>query len=60
MTSGALTDRIRRNRFMDAIQVWSSVFQRVLFMRSAIADDPTFAKLFKSHLDEEYGHDTNP
>lgn len=55
---GHLADSVRRARFLDAVQVWSEVFHRLLLMRSAITQDQRFTALFDRHLAEEYDHAT--
>lgn len=57
--SGRLADERLRNRFFDCVQVWSNFFQKILLARSTFTEDREFALLFKKHLDEEYGHNTN-
>lgn len=57
LESGRLADARDRERFFDAVQVFSRYFQRAMFARSATVDDPRFEQPFRSHLAEEYGHD---
>ncbi|MBW4575129.1 MAG: hypothetical protein KME08_07580 [Aphanothece sp. CMT-3BRIN-NPC111] len=59
VTSGRLAEERLRNRFFDCVQVWSNFFQKTILTRSAFTEDRQFAQLFKKHLDEEYGHNTN-
>ncbi|MFE6912243.1 cupin domain-containing protein [Streptomyces erythrochromogenes] len=46
-----------RNRFVDALYVWSGYFQRMLYARQALVGDPHLEKLYAQHLREEFGHD---
>lgn len=57
LASGRLDDPARRERLLAACQVLSDRFQQVLFARSALTEEPRFARLFRQHLDEEAGHD---
>jgi quercetin dioxygenase-like cupin family protein len=56
--SGRLDDNRCRQRFLDAVQVWSNWFQKAMMARSVFNEDPRFVSLFQQHLDEEYGHNT--
>jgi quercetin dioxygenase-like cupin family protein len=57
LTSELLTDTELKRRFFNALHVFSAYFQRALFARSAAADEPRYAEMFREHLAEEYGHD---
>jgi quercetin dioxygenase-like cupin family protein len=58
ITGGHLADANRRARFLDAVQVWSNTFHRLLLLRGATTMDPKFSPLFEQHLGEEYDHAT--
>ncbi|MEE9385163.1 MAG: hypothetical protein V3V08_17295 [Nannocystaceae bacterium] len=56
---GLLSDPARRDRFLDAVQVWSGSFQRAMLLRSATADAGPLADVFRAHLREEFDHDVD-
>lgn len=56
--SGALRDEATRNRFLDAFQVWSNKYQKMVLSRSALSDHPSFRDVTQKHLVEEFGHDS--
>jgi quercetin dioxygenase-like cupin family protein len=57
--SGKMADPARRGRLLDAIQVWSNHFQKVIMSRYVFSGEPRFFDLAVAHLKEEYGHNTN-
>lgn len=57
MRSGYLSSPEKQNKFLDFFQIWSTYFQKLMLLKTALCDDPTFIPLFRQHLDEEYGHD---
>lgn len=45
-----------RSRLLDLIQTLSNYFQRVMLLRSALADDAKFSAFALTHLKEEFCH----
>ncbi|GGU93908.1 hypothetical protein GCM10010211_71060 [Streptomyces albospinus] len=46
-----------RQRFVDALYVWSGYFQRMLYARQALVVDLQLREQYAEHLREEFGHD---
>lgn len=46
-----------RGRFVAALYVWSSYFQRMIHARQAVCADPTLSDEYGKHFEEEFGHD---
>ncbi len=57
MKSGQLSPLEKREKFLGYLHIWSVYFQKMMFLKSALCEDPAFAPLFSQHLEEEYGHD---
>ncbi|KAB2835410.1 MAG: hypothetical protein F9K49_03820 [Caedimonadaceae bacterium] len=57
MRSGGFMTPQQRDTFFEYYQEWSSQFQRMILLRSALCEDERFQEVFAQHLDEEYGHD---
>ncbi|MGN6670683.1 MAG: hypothetical protein ACTHJ4_04020 [Candidatus Nucleicultricaceae bacterium] len=57
MRNGDLSTTTHRDIFFEYYQEWSSQFQRMIFLRSALCEDVRFQEVFTQHFDEEYGHD---
>jgi len=49
-------DRGKRQRLLDAIQVWSNFYQRMVLLRGALAEQPKHRSIAEEHLKEEFGH----
>ena len=49
-------DKAKRGRLLDAIQVWSNFYQKMVLLRSGLADNPAFSPLAEDHLAEEFQH----
>jgi len=49
-------DRAKRARLLDAIQVWSNFYQKMVLLRCGLADNPEFVPLAEDHLAEEFQH----
>jgi quercetin dioxygenase-like cupin family protein len=46
-----------RQRFVEALYVWSSYFQRMIHARQAVCADPALREQYGKHFEEEFGHD---
>lgn len=46
-----------RQRFVEALYVWSSYFQRMIHARQAVCVDPILREQYSKHFEEEFGHD---
>ncbi len=46
-----------RARFVAALYVWSSYFQRMIHARQAVCADPVLSEEYGKHFEEEFGHD---
>ena len=57
LSSGAFGRPDKRARLLDLLQVWSSMFQKILYARCAFTDSRKFALVSRAHLDDEFGHD---
>ena len=57
MRSGQLSSPEKKEKFLGYFQIWSTYFQRMMLLKTALCEDPAFTPLFYQHLDEEYGHD---
>lgn len=57
MRSEQLSSPENKEKFLGYFQVWSTYFQRMMLLKTALCEDPAFSSLFFQHLDEEYGHD---
>lgn len=57
MKEGRLSSEEHKNIFFEYYQEFSNQFQRMIFFRSALCENPNFQKIFTQHFDEEYGHD---
>ncbi len=47
---------LKKQRFLDCVQVFSDYFQLIMFSREATCEDKTYIPLFLKHLQEEFGH----
>lgn len=45
-----------REKLLDAIQVFSNYFQKVVALRNTFCEEPEFLKITEEHLQEEFGH----
>ncbi len=52
-----VTEAPKRAKLLDTIQVWSTFYQRMVLLRSALTDHPVYRALANDHLAEEFGHD---
>ncbi len=57
LTDGTLKNPNKRQRYLDALQIWSDKNQDLLYTRQATCADPKFIDMFLEHLNEEVGHD---
>lgn len=58
LTDGTLTNNVnKRQRYVEALQIWSDSNQDLLFARQGTTSDTQFAPAFLQHLFEEVGHD---
>jgi len=57
LTDGTLKNTHKRQRYIDALQIWSDKNQDLLFVRQATTLNKTFSTMFLEHLFEEVGHD---
>lgn len=57
MRDGYFTDPAHRTKFLNLLQIWSNLFQKMLFCRAAFTDNSKFSTLARTHLDDEFGHD---
>lgn len=57
MNAGFFSSEEKKEKFLGYFQIWSTYFQKMILLRSALCEDPIFTPIFKQHLDEEYGHD---
>ncbi len=48
---------IKRQRFLNCVQVFSNEFQKVMFARQASCVDKKYLPTFTKHFEEELGHD---
>lgn len=53
---GAFAAQDARGRFLDAFQIWSDAFQRMVLARAALVEDRRFGRIAERHLHEEFGH----
>ncbi len=57
LADGTLKNPMKRQRYVDALQIWSNKNQDLLFVRQATTLDETYSSMFLEHLFEEVGHD---
>ena len=57
--SGAMANPAKRGRLLDAIQVWSNCFQKIIMSRYVYSSEASYFNLAKEHLNEEFGHNVN-
>jgi len=57
LTDGTLDNPKKRQRYVDALQIWSDSNQDLLFARQGTTSDLKFAPTFLQHMFEEVGHD---
>jgi quercetin dioxygenase-like cupin family protein len=57
LTDGTLDNPKKRQRYIDALQIWSNSNQDLLFARQGTTSNSKFAPIFLQHLFEEVGHD---
>lgn len=57
LTDGTLAHPAKRQRYVEALQIWSDYNQDLLFARQGTTCDALFAPTFLKHLFEEVGHD---
>lgn len=57
LTDGTLDDPKKKMRFMSCLHHWSSVFQRLMFIRQDLTYGKVWENLFLQHFHEEFGHD---
>lgn len=57
MNAGFFSSEEKKETFWSYLHIWSVCFQKIIFLRTALCDDPTFMPFFKQHFDEEYNHD---
>lgn len=56
LRNGRLDDPARRQTYVDCIQVFSDVFQKIILGRQATCRDSDFEPVFLAHMAEELGH----
>jgi quercetin dioxygenase-like cupin family protein len=54
---GAFDDEARRSQLLNHLQIWSDLYQKMLFCRAAFTDNSKFASVARLHLNDEFGHD---
>lgn len=57
LTDGTLNNPQKRQRYVDALQIWSNYNQDLLLARQGTTSDTLFAPIFLQHMSEEVGHD---
>jgi hypothetical protein len=57
MRSGQFSSSEKKEKLLGYLHTWSGYFQKMMFLKTALCEDPAFAPLFSQHLEEEYGHD---
>ncbi|EKD76949.1 MAG: hypothetical protein ACD_42C00524G0001, partial [uncultured bacterium] len=57
LTDSTLNNSNKRQRYVDALQIWSDSNQDLLFARQGTTSDTTFTPIFLQHMFEEVGHD---
>lgn len=57
LTDGTLSNPAKRQRYVDALQIWSDYNQDLLFARQGTSGDSYFSPIFLQHMFEEVGHD---
>jgi quercetin dioxygenase-like cupin family protein len=57
LSDGTLDNPRKRQRYVDALQIWSNTNQDLLFARQGSVSDQRFVPIFLKHLFEEVGHD---
>lgn len=58
LADGTLKNPHKRQRYVDALQIWSDKNQDLLFARQGTTSDTKFSPVFLKHLFEEVGHDS--
>lgn len=56
--SSAMAQPQVRSKLLDAIQIFSTYFQKTMMLRGSFSEPPAFAAIAREHLAEEFGHDT--
>lgn len=57
MRANYFSSQEKHDTFLDYFQIWSTYFQKMMLLKTALCDNVEFMPLFHQHLDEEYGHD---
>lgn len=52
-------DKRKRARLLDAIQVWSNFYQKMVRLRSCLSSKPVFGEAAEVHLAEEFQHNVH-
>lgn len=56
LTDGTLENKQKRQRYVDALQIWSNLNQDLLFTRQGAAADEPWASMYLEHFWDEVGH----
>lgn len=56
LADGTLEDPKKRQRYLDALQIWVDGNQTLLYARQASCKDPAYHDIFLEHLQDETGH----
>lgn len=57
ITSEHIKEEKVKDKLLDALQVFSTAFQKTVLLRYALNDNPLFYSITQQHADEEYRHD---
>lgn len=57
MRAGEFSCPLKKEKLLSHLHIWSVYFQRMMLLKTALCEDPSFTKIFSQHLEEEYGHD---
>lgn len=56
LSGGEIRDAASRRTYVDCIQLFSNVFQKIILGRQAMCRDPAFEPVFLAHMADELGH----
>lgn len=51
-----VSDSAKRSTLLDAIQVWSNFYQKMVRLRSVVSSNPKYSDASETHLAEEFQH----
>jgi mannose-6-phosphate isomerase-like protein (cupin superfamily) len=57
LADGTLDNPVKRQAYLDALQIWVDGNQTLLFSRQATCVDPVYSAMFLKHMHDEMGHD---